>query len=104
LHSEELPATHALIAEMLGVTRSVISRTAGEFRDSGLIEYERGGLIIINRAGLKDMTCECYLIIKATIEQLTSFEPRKHSSVVSHKYLYNPARGLYAAGHYVGYL
>jgi hypothetical protein len=28
----------------------------------------------------------------------------KGTSVVSHKYLYNMTRGLYAAGHYVGYL
>ena len=30
-------------------------------------------------------------------------DPTSRASVVSHKYLYNTTRGLYAAGHYVGY-
>jgi len=69
LHSEELPAKQELIADMLGVTRSEISRTAGEFRKLGLITYSRGHLTITKRAGLKDKACECYRVIKTGIEE-----------------------------------
>lgn len=72
LHSEELPATQELIADMLAVTRSEISRTAGEMREGDLIDYSRGRLIIINRAGLKDKACECYQVIKHAIKEFTS--------------------------------
>jgi CRP-like cAMP-binding protein len=72
LHSEELPTTQELIADMLGVTRSEISRTAGELREGDLIDYSRGRLTIINRAGLKDRACECYRVIKLAIKEFTS--------------------------------
>jgi CRP-like cAMP-binding protein len=72
LHSEELPTTQELIAEMLGVTRSEISRAASELRELDLIDYSRGRLTVINRAGLKDKACECYLVIKQAIKDFTS--------------------------------
>lgn len=72
LHSEELPTTQALIADMLGVTRSEISRTAGVLREGDLIDYTRGRLTIINRVGLKDRACECYQVIKHAVKEFTS--------------------------------
>jgi CRP-like cAMP-binding protein len=72
LHSEELPTTQELIADMLGVTRSEISRTAGELREADLIDYARGRLTIINRAELKDRACECYRVIRHAIKEFAS--------------------------------
>jgi CRP-like cAMP-binding protein len=72
LHSEVLPTTQELIADMLGVTRSEISRTAGELREVGLIDYSRGRLTVINRSGLKERACECYLVIKNAIREFSS--------------------------------
>jgi CRP-like cAMP-binding protein len=72
LHSEELPTTQELIAEMLGVTRSEISRAASELRELDLIDYSRGRLTVINRAGLKNKACECYLVIKQAIREFSS--------------------------------
>ena len=72
LHSEELPATQELIADMLGMTRSEISRTAGDLREGDLIDYTRGRLTIVNRAGLKGRACECYQVIKLAIKEFTS--------------------------------
>lgn len=72
LQSEELPAKQELIADMLGVTRSQISRTAGEFQKSGLIAYSRGRVTIIKRAALKERACECYRVIKTAIEEFTN--------------------------------
>jgi CRP-like cAMP-binding protein len=72
LHSEELPATQDLIADMLGVTRTEISRTASELRESGLIDYSRGRLTVIDRAGLKRKSCECYQVIKHAIKEFTN--------------------------------
>jgi len=72
LHSEELPATQQLIADMLGVSRSEISRTAGALSELGLIDYARGRLTLINRARLKDRACECYRVIRRAIREFTS--------------------------------
>lgn len=72
LGSEELPAKQELIGEMLGVTRSEISRTAGAFRKAGLITYSRGSLTITKRAALKAKSCECYRVINTAIEEFTN--------------------------------
>ena len=71
LHSEELPTTQQFIADMLGVTRSEISRTAGVLSEGGLIDYARGQLTIINRPGLKNRACECYQVIKLAIKEFS---------------------------------
>jgi CRP-like cAMP-binding protein len=42
LHSDELPTTQQLMADMLSVTRSEISRTAGALGELALIDYARG--------------------------------------------------------------
>jgi CRP-like cAMP-binding protein len=72
LHSEELPATQQFIADMLGVTRSEISRTAGALSGLHLIHYARGRLTVTDRAGLKEKACECYRIIKRAIKEFAS--------------------------------
>ena len=71
LHSEELPAKQQFIADMLGVTRSEISRAAGELQKSGLIVYSRGLLTVTKRDGLEDKACECYRVIKTAVEGFT---------------------------------
>jgi CRP-like cAMP-binding protein len=75
LHADELPTTQAAVAEMLGVTRSEISRAATVLREAELIEYARGRLTLIDRAGLEDTACECYQVIKRAIEE---FSASKH--------------------------
>lgn len=59
-----LPITHEFLATMLGTRRSTVTVAAGMLHKSGLIEYARGHVRIINRAGLEDVTCECYRIIR----------------------------------------
>jgi CRP-like cAMP-binding protein len=70
-HSEELSATQELIGEMLGVTRSEISRVAGVLSEANLIHYSRGRLTIINRPELNKKACECYQVIKLAIKEFT---------------------------------
>ena len=72
LHSEELPTTQEFIADMLGVTRSEISRAAGPLRELAIIDYTRGHLTIVNRAGLEANACECYRVIKHAIKEFSN--------------------------------
>jgi len=72
LHSDELPTTQEAIADMLGVTRSEISRAATELREAELIEYVRGRLTLIDRAQLEVKACDCYRIIKKAINEFTN--------------------------------
>ena len=71
LHSRELHITQEHMADLLGVRRAGVTDAAGGLRDMGLIEYSRGSITIINRAGLEEKACECYQVIKEAIEVFT---------------------------------
>jgi CRP-like cAMP-binding protein len=53
------------MALMLGVTRPVVSRTAGALQRGGLIRYSRGKVTVLDRAGLEAGACECYRSVVA---------------------------------------
>jgi CRP-like cAMP-binding protein len=59
-----LPLTHADIAHHLGAQRAVISGCCHELRASGLIDYRRGHIIILDRKTLMDEACECYQVLQ----------------------------------------
>lgn len=56
--------TQESIAQILGTQRPSVSIKAKVLKESGVIDYLRGGIQITDRARLKDQTCECYDIIK----------------------------------------
>ncbi len=65
-----LPLTHADMAELLGVQRSTVSTVLRTFQTQGLITQQRGGIIITDRSGLEEITCECYGRIRHTFARL----------------------------------
>ena len=44
--------THQELANLIASTRETVSLTLGEFRDKGLIEFDRKEIIIRNKNGL----------------------------------------------------
>ncbi|HLB05935.1 MAG TPA: helix-turn-helix domain-containing protein [Thermodesulfobacteriota bacterium] len=44
--------THQELASLIASTRETVSLTLGEFRDKGLIEFDRKEIIIRNKNGL----------------------------------------------------
>ncbi len=55
--------TQEFLANMVGVRREAVNKTARSFHDRGLISYHRGKLSIIDVKGLKAVSCNCYKII-----------------------------------------
>jgi len=55
-----MPMTQEFLSTMLGVRRAGVTETAGELQRSGLIQYHRGQLTIVDREGLEETACECY--------------------------------------------
>ena len=70
LHNEEMAITQELASQMLGVRRAGVTLAAALLRDAGLIEYSRGRIRIVDRAGLEDQVCECYEVIKKATQRL----------------------------------
>ena len=60
----EMPMTQEALGAMLGVRRSTVTLAANVLQAANLITYRRGRIIITNRAGLEEMACECYGIVK----------------------------------------
>lgn len=70
LTSAHLHMTQELIANMLGVRREGVTESAGRLQKAGLIEYHRGHITILDRAGLEARTCECYEVVKREYDRL----------------------------------
>jgi CRP-like cAMP-binding protein len=67
---DTFPLTHEMLAEMLGVRRSTVTLVARAFQNAGLIQYRRGILTVLDRAGLEAAACECYRVIRNRYKQL----------------------------------
>ena len=70
LHSSELHMTQELIANMLGVRREGVTEAAGKLQSSGVIQYNRGHIVVLDRPGLEQRVCECYAAVKRETDRL----------------------------------
>ncbi len=59
-----LHLTQEFLAEMLGTRRTTVTEVAGSMQRRGMIEYQRGTVVIVNRVALEEAACECYQILK----------------------------------------
>ena len=71
----ELSLTQDLIAVMLGVRRSTVSVAASTLQKAGVIRYQHGRITIVDRAGLEDAACECYLRVVSEYRRMFGTDP-----------------------------
>ena len=62
--SNVLDITQEFLAEMLGARRTTVTMVAGALQRSGLIEYRRGRVKILDSENLEAAACECYKVTK----------------------------------------
>jgi hypothetical protein len=55
---------------MLGVRREGVTSAAGKLREECLIDYKRGHIRVIDRAGLEAQCCECYEVVRKEFKRL----------------------------------
>lgn len=70
VHANPFRLTHELLSEMLGVRRSGVSVAAASLQAQQLISYNRGMITVINRKGLEQASCECYLRVREAYRPL----------------------------------
>jgi len=66
--ADEFTLTHEFLATMLGVRRATVSVTASTLQSAGLITYRMGRVRVLDRAGLEEVACECYQVIRRAFE------------------------------------
>ena len=65
-----LPLTQEFMAMMLGVQRTSVTTAAQALQRRGLIEYRRGRITILDRAGMEHISCECYRTIETIYDDI----------------------------------
>lgn len=66
----EFLLTQEFLAMMLGVQRTGVTAAAGALQRAGLITYTRGQVVVLDRRGLKRLSCECYNVSKKEFDRL----------------------------------
>jgi CRP-like cAMP-binding protein len=62
--------TQEFLAEMMGARRTTVTLAAGSLQRSGMIEYRRGHIHILDRESLESAACECYPLVRDLIPKL----------------------------------
>jgi len=60
--ARDLHVTQQFLADMLGVRRVGITAAAKAMQRSGLIDYRRGTLTVLDRQGLRAASCSCHKV------------------------------------------
>ena len=66
----QLDVTQETISNLLGVRREGVTEAACKLQSAGLIQYRRGHITVLDRAGLESRACECYAIVRAEYQRL----------------------------------
>jgi CRP-like cAMP-binding protein len=69
---DDLPFTHEFLSLMIGVRRAGVTEAALILQAEEYISYKRGHIMILDRQGLEEHSCDCYEIVKAEFDLLVS--------------------------------
>ncbi len=70
LPDNHIAMTQELISSVLGVRREGVTEAAGKLQKSGVIEYSRGRITVLDRIQLEQLSCECYAVVRKEIDRL----------------------------------
>jgi CRP-like cAMP-binding protein len=69
MDTDEFQLIQDVIAQMLGVRRQSVNLASSIMQNAGLIRYSRGRIVVLDRAGLEKVSCECYGVIRVALQR-----------------------------------
>lgn len=69
-----LALTQELLAQLLGVRREGVSQAAAKLQREGAIRYTRGRIVVLDRARIEALSCECYRVVRRETERLAALD------------------------------
>jgi CRP-like cAMP-binding protein len=69
---DDIRLTHEFLGMMLGARRPTVSLVLGTLAKAGLIQNANRKIVIVNRKGLEEASCECYEMVREHFERLLS--------------------------------
>ncbi len=73
LERDDFALTQELLAVMLCVHRPSLTVVAGTLQRAGIVQFGRGRITVLDRAGLEDMSCDCYGLVNKRSKRLLGF-------------------------------
>ncbi|MCS3758722.1 Crp/Fnr family transcriptional regulator [Bradyrhizobium centrosematis] len=73
MDSNELPITHAVLAQLLGIRRASVSECLETFEQAGIIRNTRAAITLIDRAQLQHLACSCSGLIQREYDRQIRF-------------------------------
>lgn len=70
LGTSEFLITQEFLAQMIGTQRTTVTLIAGNLQRSGLIEYRRGRMVLLDRERLESAACECYEVVRGLMSNM----------------------------------
>ena len=61
---DRIELTQSELAGLLGAQRTTVNAAVQTLQDQGLVSTRRGAIHVIDRAGLKRLTCDCYSAVQ----------------------------------------
>jgi CRP-like cAMP-binding protein len=81
LNADDIPLTHDVLAQLLGVRRAGVTECLESLERQGLITARRGLVVIRDAGKLEEACCDCFRLIAREYElQLGSLNPDRHST------------------------
>src|SRR4051812_42369309 len=73
--SDTLPLTQEFLSMMLAVRRPGVTVAARSLQGTGAINYERGRIVVLDRARLEEASCECYGLVREHYRRMLGWPP-----------------------------
>lgn len=70
IRPDELPVTHEFLSQMLGVRRASVTDAITPLKVARAISHERGRIRVLDHEQLRQLTCECYDVVRGTYDAL----------------------------------